>query len=55
MSSAITRVTPDLLEALAIVSDIIFRRSGVDQEDLKPYWKYEKKTIFFLVINKPII
>ena len=31
--------TPDLLKALAILSDKTFRRSAVDQEDLKPYWK----------------
>ena len=27
-------------------SDTIFRRSGVDQEDLKPYWKSENRPHF---------
>ena len=28
---------PDLVNALAILSDTTVRRSAVDQEDLKPY------------------
>ena len=32
-------VAPDLLKALAILSDTTIRRSAVDQKDLKPYWK----------------
>ena len=36
------RVAPDLLKALAILSDTTVRRSAVDREDLKPYWKSEK-------------
>ena len=43
MSSAIARVAPDLLKALAILSDTTVRRSAVDREDLKPYWKSEKR------------
>ena len=39
MSRATTRVAPDLLKALAILSDTTVGRSGVDQEDLKPFWK----------------
>ena len=35
-------VAPDLLRALAILADITVKRSAVDQEDLKPYWKLEK-------------
>ena len=46
ISSAIARVTPDLLKAQAIVSDTTERRSKVDQEDLKPYWKSEKRPHF---------
>ena len=37
ISSATARVAPDLLIALAILSDKTFRRSAVDQEDLKQY------------------
>ena len=42
ISSATTRVAPDLLKALAILSDTTGRRSAVDREELKPYWKSEK-------------
>ena len=31
---------------LAILSDTTVRRSAVDQEDLKPYWKSEKRPHF---------
>ena len=31
------------------------RISAVDKEELKPYWKSEKKIPFLLVANKPII
>ena len=41
-NSATAPVVPDLLKALAILSDKTLRRSTVDQEDLKPYWKSEK-------------
>ena len=41
MSSATARVAPDLLKTLAILSDTTVRRSAVDREDLKPYWKSE--------------
>ena len=41
--SATVRVVPDLLKALAILSDKTVRRSAVNRkEDLKPYWKSEK-------------
>ena len=46
ISSATARVALDLLKALAILSDTIVRRSAVDREDLKPYWKLEKKPDF---------
>ena len=39
ISSATARVAPDLLKAVAILSDTTMRRSAVDQEDLKPYWR----------------
>ena len=39
ISSAIARVAPHLLKALAMLSDITARRSAVDQEDLKLYWR----------------
>ena len=32
----------DLLKSLAILSDTTVRRSAVDQEELKSYWKSEK-------------
>ena len=45
ISSATARVAPDLLKALEILSDTSLRRSAVDREDLKPYWKLEKRPI----------
>ena len=42
ISSATARIAPDLLKALAILSDTTAKRSAVDREDLKPYWKSEK-------------
>ena len=39
ISSATAWVAPDLLKALAILSDTTVGRSAVDQEDLKPFWK----------------
>ena len=42
ISSATARVAQDLLKALAILSDTTGRRSAVDWEELKPYWKSEK-------------
>ena len=35
------KVAPDLLKALAILSDATIRRSAVDQENLKSYEKSE--------------
>ena len=52
ISSATTRVAPDLLKALTILSDTTVRRSPVDQEHLKPYWKSEKNATFFYVIKE---
>ena len=46
ISSATARIAPDLLKALAILSDMTVRRSAVDREDLKPYWKSEKRPHF---------
>ena len=43
MSSATARVASDLLKTLASLSDTIVRRYAVDREDLKPYWKSEKR------------
>ena len=34
-----------MLKALTILTDAIVRRSAVDREDLKPYWKSEKRPI----------
>ena len=45
ISSTTARVAPDLLKALVILSDTTVRRSAVDQEDLKPYWKCRKSQI----------
>ena len=46
ISSATAQVAPDLLKALANLSDATVGKSGVDQEDLKPHWKSEKGHIF---------
>ena len=43
--SVTARVAPDLLKAQVILSDTAFRRSAVDREDLKSYWKSEKSHI----------
>ena len=40
--SATDRVAPDLLKALAILSDTTVRGSVVEWEDLEPYRKSEK-------------
>ena len=45
-SSATAQVAPDLLKDLAILSDTTARRTVLDQEDLKPYWKSEKRPHF---------
>ena len=37
---------PDLFKTLAILSDAIVRISAVDREDVKPYWKSEKRPHF---------
>ena len=44
-SSATARVAPDLLKALAILSDTTVRGSAVDQGDLKPL-KIKTKATF---------
>ena len=64
-ASDISWVVPDLLKALATLLDTTVIRSVVDQEDIKPYWKSEKRlyknVTFFLIsstvlgINNPII
>ena len=46
ISSATDQVAPDLSKALTIQSDTTVRRSAVDQEDSKPYWKSEKRAYF---------
>ena len=38
--------SPSNLKALAILSDITVSKSTVDQEDLKPYHKSEKRQHF---------
>ena len=38
--------SPDLLKALTVLSDTLVRRPAVDSEDLKPYWKSEKRLPF---------
>ena len=44
--SAIAQVAQDLLKALEILSDKTVRGSAVVWEDLKPYWKSEKRSHF---------
>ena len=46
---------PRPAKALPILPDTTVRRFAVGQEDLKPYWKLEKKATFLLVISNPII
>ena len=46
ISSPTAQVAPDLLNALAILSDTTVKRSALDQEGLKPYWKSEKRLQF---------
>ena len=41
-SLIVARVALDLSKDLAILSDTAVRRSAVDREDLKPYWKWQK-------------
>ena len=48
ISSTVALVAPDLLKALTILSDTTARRSPVDQEALKPYWKSQKKPNFWM-------
>ena len=38
-------VAPDVLKVVAVLSDTTVRRSAVDREDLKSYWKSEKGLI----------
>ena len=46
IKSATAQVAPELLRALAISSDATVRRSAVDSEDLKSYWKWNKRPHF---------
>ena len=46
ISRATARVALNLLKVLTILLDISVRRSAVDQEDLNPYWKSEKRPHF---------
>ena len=46
ISSDTAQVVPGLLKALAILSDTTVKRTPVDQEDLKPYQKSEKRPHF---------
>ena len=47
ISSATAQVAPDLLNALAITLDTTVRRFAVDQEDLQPYRKSDKRPNFY--------
>ena len=46
IASATVQVAPHQLKSLTILSDTTVRRFAVDQEDLKPYWKPEKRLHF---------
>ena len=46
ISRTTARVASNLLKVLAILLDTSVRRSEVDQEDLNPYWKSEKRPHF---------
>ena len=53
ISSATAWVVPDLLKDLSILSDTTVRRSAVDQEDLKQYWKLEVYLKVFQRLYEP--
>ena len=42
ISSAAAWVAPDLIKALAILSDKTVSKTAVDRKDLNSYWKSEK-------------
>ena len=44
---ATVQVDSDLLKALAILSDTTVKRSALEWEVLKPYWKLEKRAQVF--------
>ena len=46
ISSLTASIAPEPLKTLAILSETTVRRSAVDQEQLKPYWKPEKRSHF---------
>ena len=46
ISSATAQVSPNVLQAPAILLDTTIRRSAADPEDLKPYWKSDKRPHF---------
>ena len=43
ISIAAAKEAPNLLKSLSILSDATVRRFAIDREDLKPYWKSEKR------------
>ena len=56
ISRATAWLAPYLLKALVILPDATIRVSSAYWEDLKPYWKSEKRLHFFRwLIKKPII
>ena len=56
ISRATAWVASYLLKALVILPDATIRGSSAYWEDLKPYWKSEKRLHFFRwLIKKPII
>ena len=52
--SAPPRGASDLLKALATLSDTTVRRYKLDEEDLKPCCKSDKKVQYLESISKPI-
>ena len=55
VSSVIARTAPDLSETLEVLSNTTVRGFAVTRDDLKPYWKIKKKTIFFDVLHRSTI
>ena len=55
ISSATDHIAPSLLKALAIILNTIVRKAVVDREDLKLYWKSEKRPTVLYMTNAPII
>ena len=55
ISGAAVQVAQDLLKLLTILSVTTFKRSAIHQEDLKPYWKSEKRLYLLMSTTSLLI